>query len=61
MCVDTCYDGPNYLVCDSIEEYVLYEQHCLNIAQQVCVKDMKVENRNYGNIVRLNYVSLQYK
>jgi hypothetical protein len=35
MRVDTCYDGPNYLVCDSIEEYVRYEQHRSNIAQQV--------------------------
>jgi hypothetical protein len=61
MRVDTCYDGPNYLVCDSIEEYVRYEQHRSNIAQQVCVEDMKVENRNYGNIVTLNYVSLQCK
>ena len=61
MRVDTCYDGPNYLVCDSIEEYVQYEQHRLNIAQQICVEDMKVENRNYGNTVTLNYVSLQCK
>ena len=61
MRVETCYDGLNYLVCNSIEEYIRYEQHRSNIAQQVCVEDMKVENRNYGNIVTLHYVSLVKK
>ena len=59
MRVYTCYEGPNYLVCDSIEEYMRYEQHRSNIAQQVCKEDMKVENRTYGNVVTLHYVSLQ--
>ena len=61
MRVETCYDGPNYLVCNGIEEYIRYEQHRSNIAQQVSVEDMKVENRNYGNIVTLHYVSLVKK
>ncbi len=51
-------DGPNYLICGSIEEYMPYEQHCLNIAQQVYVEDMKLEIREYGNIVSLNHVLL---
>jgi hypothetical protein len=59
MRVYTCYEGPNYLVCGSIEEYLRYEQHHSNIAQQVYVEDMKAENRDYGNMVTLHYVSLQ--
>jgi hypothetical protein len=59
MQVYTCYDGPYYLVCDSIEEYVRYEQHRSNLAQQVCVEDMEAENKDYGNMVMLHYVSLQ--
>ena len=60
MRVDTWYDGPNYLVCGSIEEYVQYEQHRSNVAQQVFVEDMKGERKEYGNnIVTVNYVSLR--
>jgi hypothetical protein len=59
MRVDTCYDGPNYLVCGSIEEYVRYEQHRSNVTQQVLDEDMKGEKREYGNMVTVNYVSLR--
>jgi hypothetical protein len=28
-------DTSNYLMCDNIEEYLRFEQHCLSVAQQV--------------------------
>jgi hypothetical protein len=58
MRVDTYYEGPNYVICDSVEEYIQYEQHPLNVARQIHVEDMKVENTFYCNVVTLNYVCL---
>jgi hypothetical protein len=52
------YDGPNYLVCDSIEEYIRFEQHRSNVAQRVQEEDLKVEKIYYGNIISLHRLSV---
>jgi hypothetical protein len=56
MRVDKCLDGPNYVICDSVEEYMHYEQHRSNVLQQTCREDMKVENRYYGQTIFLNSI-----
>ena len=56
MIVDTCEDVP-CLVCNTIDEYIKYEQHCLNIVSQVKAEDMKAEKRYYGNVLLLNRMS----
>jgi len=54
MRVNTCFGGPNHIICDSVEEYIRYEQHRSNVLQQIYSEDMRVENRYYGQTVLLN-------
>jgi len=42
------------LMCDTIEDFIKYEQHRLNIISQVTSEDMKSENKYYGNVIVLN-------
>jgi hypothetical protein len=42
------------LMCDTIEDYIKYERHRLNIISQVTSEDMKSENKYYGNVIVLN-------
>ncbi len=42
------------LMCDTIEDYIKYEQHSLNIISQITRKDMKSVNEYYGNVIMLN-------
>ncbi len=42
------------LMCDTIEDFIKYEQHSLNIISQVTSKDTKSENKYYGNVIVLN-------
>ena len=42
------------LMCDTIEDFIKYEQHHLNIISQVTSEDMKSENKYYGNVIVLN-------
>ena len=57
MIVETHDDDVCCLMCVTIEEYIKYEQHRLNIVSQVKAEDMKVENKYYGNIVVLYRMS----
>jgi hypothetical protein len=41
-------------MCDTIDNCFKYEQHCLSIISQVTRKDMKSENKYYGNVIVLN-------
>ncbi len=41
-------------MCDTIEDFIKYEQHRLNIISQVTSEDMKSENKYYGNVIVLN-------
>jgi hypothetical protein len=54
MRINTQYEGPNYLVCDSIEEYLRFEQHRSCLVARVKEEDMSIENRYYGETVCLN-------
>jgi hypothetical protein len=54
MWMESEYEGPDYLVCDSIEECMWFEQHHLNVMHRVRQEDLAVENREYGNILLLN-------
>jgi hypothetical protein len=56
MRVDTRVIGSNYVICDSIEEYMRYEQHRSHVVEQVTAEDMKVENKYYGNAILLNRI-----
>ena len=42
------------LMCDTIDDFIKYEQHRLNIISQVTSEDMKSENKYYGNVIVLN-------
>ena len=46
------------VVCDTIEDYIRYEQHHLNVVNQVQTEDMKSENKYYGNVIQLNRMSV---
>jgi stage V sporulation protein SpoVS len=46
------------VVCDTIEEYIRYEQHRLNVVNQITTEDMKAENKYYGNVIQLNHMSV---
>jgi hypothetical protein len=50
MRINSEYEGPNYLVCDSIEEYLRFEQHrsCL-VSRVICGG---YEYREPGNTMR---------
>jgi hypothetical protein len=56
MRIDTHHEGPNYLMCDSIEEYLRFEQHRSYLAQRVTEEDLSVEARYYGNVVQLHRI-----
>jgi hypothetical protein len=43
MRINSEYEGLNYLVCDSIEEYLRFEQHCLCLVSRVNEEDMSEE------------------
>ena len=53
MRVESEFDGYDSVICDSVEEYLQYEQHHLNVVHQLCDEDMKVEKRLYGKVVLL--------
>jgi hypothetical protein len=46
-------EGPDYMLCDSIEDYVKYEQHRSCIIDRVQEEDLSVENRYYRNVTML--------
>jgi hypothetical protein len=46
-------EGPDYMLCDSIEDYVKYEQHRLCIINRVQEEDLSVENRYYRDVTML--------
>jgi hypothetical protein len=48
MRINTEYEGLNYLVCDSIEEYWRFEQHRSCLVSRVNEEDMSIENQYYG-------------
>ncbi len=54
MHINTQYEGPNYLVCDSIEEYLRFEQHRSCLVSRVNEEDLSIENQYYGGTVCLN-------
>jgi hypothetical protein len=58
MRVDTAYEGPNYLMCDDIEEYLRFEQHHSSVVQRVREEDMSIENRYYGETITLQRVTV---
>ena len=58
MIIDTCSDDLSYLICDTIDDYIKYEHHRLNVVSQVCSEDMKTENTYYGNIITLNRMTV---
>ena len=41
----------NHITCGSVEDYMGYEQHRLNVVSQVTMEDMKFENKYYGNVI----------
>jgi hypothetical protein len=46
-------EGPDYMLCESIEDDVKYEQHHSCIIDKVQEGDLSVENRYYKNITML--------
>jgi hypothetical protein len=38
------------VMCDTVDDYVKYEQHRLHVLNHVMAHDMKAENKEYGNI-----------
>jgi hypothetical protein len=54
MRINSEYEGPNYLVCDSIEEYLRFEQHRSCLVSRVNAEDISIENQYYGETVCLN-------
>lgn len=59
MRVNTNDDDVKCLVCDTIEDYVRYEQHRLNVINEVVAVDMKTENKYYGNVIEINRMCIQ--
>jgi hypothetical protein len=61
MRVDTSYEGPNYLMCDDIEEYstVRLEQHSSSVTQRVQEEDMSIEKRYYGEMISLQRITVE--
>lgn len=59
MRVDTAYEGPNYLVCDDIEEYLRFEQHRSSVVQRIQEEELSVENRYYGEMISLQRVTVE--
>ena len=43
--------GPSTVVCSDISDFLKYEQHRLNLAQEYRENDMKVENKYYTEAV----------
>jgi hypothetical protein len=46
------------VVCDTIKEYIQYEQHCLNVVSQIMTEDLKTENKYYGNVIQLDRMNV---
>ncbi len=38
------------IMCDTIDDYLRYEQHCLDVLNHVMAHGMKAENKEYSNI-----------
>jgi hypothetical protein len=58
MRLQTEYEGPDYILCDSIEECMRFESHCSNIEQRVLEEDLAVENHCNGKVLLLNRMSV---
>jgi hypothetical protein len=52
------YEGPDYVLCDSIEECMRFESHCSNLAQRIIEEDLAVENRCNCKVLLLNRMSI---
>jgi hypothetical protein len=57
MCIPS-HEEAMCVVCDTIEEYIRYEQHHLNVVNQITTEDLKTENKYYGNVIQLNRMSV---
>jgi hypothetical protein len=57
MMIETYENDVKCLVCETIDDYIKYEQHRLNVISQVRAEDVKVENKYYGNAILLNRLS----
>ncbi len=51
-------EGPDYMLCDSIEDYVKYEQHHSCIIDRVQEEDLSIENRYYRNVTMLYRINI---
>ena len=65
MIVEACSDDVSCLMCDTIEDYNVYQfdnyskndQHRLNLISQVKAEDIKVERKYHGNVITLYRLS----
>jgi hypothetical protein len=53
MQLESEFEGPDYMLCDSIEDYMKYEQHRSCIINRVQEEDLSIENRYYKNVTML--------
>ena len=51
-------EGPDYMLCDDIDECVKFELHRSNIVHRVIEEDLAVENRSCGKVLLLNRMSI---
>jgi hypothetical protein len=58
MRIESEYEGPDYMLCDDIDECVKVELHPLNIVHRVIEEDLAVENWSCCKVVLLNRMNI---
>jgi hypothetical protein len=53
MQLETESEGPDYMLCESIEDYMKYEQHRLCLINRVQEEDLSIENWYYKKVMML--------
>jgi hypothetical protein len=53
MRVTSAPGGPTEFVCSDIDDFLKFERHRSLVCQETQERDLKVEKRNYGNVIVL--------
>ena len=55
MRVTSAPGGPTEFVCSDIDDFLKFERHRSLVCQETQERDLKVEKKNYGNVIVLEH------
>jgi hypothetical protein len=54
MLIPTASSQNEEIVCTDIDDFVKYEHHCSRVVEEMMLRDLKVEAKQYGSVIVLH-------